>query len=278
MAVAAFVLSMMALFSQLMFFMFAGARIKVELRPAILTHRGWLVRGPDGGWSKNRPQPDRYFDAENDLWVDCAEIVVSNVGRLATTVHDIGFDFTPARGEQEWRVTMRPIEISGSAIDASSARLQPGESQTVVVMPWPTLRNALDRVASEVLIVRGSARRAGKRKAVRSPQLDGWRLGKDAERLFPYVLPTKRVQVFQALAHAWPYEKIDGLYEVYLNVWSALVPMPGLDTQRGLVEILEQYMSGDVIRQIRLKRDLEELMKSPSPARVAGLEGEPRIE
>lgn len=278
MAVAAFVLSILALSFQFISFLAAGSRIKVELRPALLTHRGTLVRGPASGWSAaRRPPSSRRFDLRTDAWIECAEITVSNVGRLPTSVHEVGLSLGPT-DKDPWIVSLAPVQTPGSCLEIHNIRLEPGQSKSFVVLLLSTVRYGLANVDGITLTVRGHAKKSGRRRGVQSPQIDSWLVKEGTERLYPHALPTKRVEVFQLLCEEWPDRQLDiaGIYDAWLTVMAAVDPPPELQDPTSLDEVLSRVFGEVSIERFVVRRKIEQLMLTSSPAKLAGLDDGPR--
>ena len=219
-ALVSLVLSAASVLSQLWHFRRSGPRLKIRLIPAVLTHTGTLVRGPDDGWSA--APPERRFGARDELWVDVAELRVENRGRLPVSVSDVGLSFEPRLNKLPWTITGKPIAVHGGVEDGRSLRLEPGESRSVFVFVWPLLAWGLAEVEGDTLRVRASATAVGRPRPLRSATAAEWKVRRGALQLYPHAEVTRHVQTFQAIAHAWPTSDITKLYEAWLDIWTVL--------------------------------------------------------
>ncbi len=94
----------------------SGARLRVSLRPAVMTHRGKIVSAPERRWP-SRLSGEMVLDGD-DLWFEVAHITVSNVGRTAVWASAAGLDFgsesrLPVRNRLT--MTLTPIAVAGGS-------------------------------------------------------------------------------------------------------------------------------------------------------------------
>lgn len=119
---------------QLILYRLSGARLRLEVRPGLLTHRGALIRWNSRAWPET--PPDMPGLREDDLWVEITEIIVANVGRTVVWVSDLGLDFGRS---SRWRrrsrvvVTVRPLAVGGGLEDNSPVRLEPGQAESMYI-------------------------------------------------------------------------------------------------------------------------------------------------
>jgi len=232
-------ISVVGLLWQLTLYRLSGARLKVGLIPAVITHRGGVVRGPERGWP-TKPPEFTVVDA-GDLWSDLACISVANIGRTVVWVSDMGLDFgseSKTKAHPRVVVTARPIAIAGGLTDNSRERLEPGQAVEMYVTVIDSIAWARETRRSRRVVVRATATMAG-RHATRSPWRRAWRVPGAGLAVYPHAQLTPEVGVFQMLLRGWPASDVTELYDAWLAVWVALE-----QGSRGvaLATVLEPYI------------------------------------
>src|SRR5437588_10814917 len=127
-ALVSIAISVVGLAWQLTLYVLSGARIRLQLFPAVMTHRRATIQGPEGRWPKRPPEPAILGDG--DLWIELAHVTVANIGRTVVWVSTIGLDLgRESWWRHRWRTTvsLRPIAVSGGLPDGSPVRLEPGQ-------------------------------------------------------------------------------------------------------------------------------------------------------
>jgi hypothetical protein len=228
---------------QLALYRLSGARIRIVIARAVMTHRGAVLAGHRGRWPKL--SMDMAFLSEGDLWVELARIDVANIGRTAIWVSDIGVDFGRDcifKMGQRTRVSLRPLAIGEGLVDNSAKRLEPGQA---TVMYFPIVE-ITDWARKGRRVARGTATLAG-RRAKLSPLRHALVTRQGDPGRLPGLCATKEVLVFQLLVNNWPTSDVDQLYEAWLGVWIALSP----EMQKGTVEeALEPYFASPMSRVV----------------------------
>lgn len=181
---------------QLVLYRLSGHRLLVRLVPAVVDSMGTIVRGPEEGFKPGAPTE---ITSSLDAWtVDLAEVQVTNVGRMAVSVSEVSLD---VRSPFQWsrkRHTIRgvPLALHGASTD-DTARIEPGESIHVLFDIW-SLIGGLRRRGRKAVVVRGSARAAGRRPR-RSRWRKRWTLDAKKGAFLTDDHPTPAERAFQAL-------------------------------------------------------------------------------
>lgn len=245
---------------QLTLYILSGARLRVRLVPALMTHRGTLTRGGEGGWPSRLP--DDASPQDGDLWAEVAEIAVANIGRTTVWVSQIGLDFGRDAGftrRSRTIMTIPPLAILGGLADNAPTRLEPGQD---VVMYVPLIDSVewAQKKRSHGATVRATASQAG-RRAKRSSWQRAWRLRKGQSPRFPHTASTRQVVLFQELLNSWPSGDVAQLYEAWLAAWNAMENGP--DTSN-LANALEPYFKGPMQSHMLAMRLRQKLLPGPS--------------
>lgn len=184
---------------QLLLYRLSGARVGVRLIPAILDANGTLARGPDRGWPA-KVQPTSILSL-GPWFVDLAEVRVTNLGRTAISVSDIGLDF----GRLHWwsigRYTIRgvPVAVHDGCLD-EVVRLETGESVSVFLDLWQLVKSHHSGRAGKSR-VRASVYPAGRRKK-RSKWRKRWVFHGSRKTLMPTQQISPELRAYQAFWRA----------------------------------------------------------------------------
>lgn len=168
-------------------YLLEGGRVRVRMRPALLTDWGELRSGPDGGWPQDSPQ----LEARGRYNVELAHVTIENLGRIAVTVTEAGLDFGRV-GRRPWHrrsVWLQPVAFDDSFTTELSVRIEPFDQCMVLFDLWPVVEHARSG-RQDKMIVRASARVAGRRIRHRSPWNRRWDIQQDQASLIPGHSPT----------------------------------------------------------------------------------------
>ena len=166
---------------QLLLYRLSGHRLLIRLVPVVLDSMNTIVRGPERGFKADAPSE---ITKTLDPWtMDLSQVTVTNIGRLPVSVSEIALDVrTRPRRESRKRHTVRgdPLQVDGASTE-DTIRIEAGESVHVLFDVW-ALVNGIRKRGAKTVIVRGSARAAG-RRARRSPWQRRWVLDENQESL-----------------------------------------------------------------------------------------------
>lgn len=264
-ALVAIAISIVGLIWQLALYRLSGARIRVELTLAVMTHRGTILKGSRGRWPKRLPDEPEVH--EGDLWAELAQISVANIGRTVVWASEIGLDFgSEARLKRRRRLTLslRPIGVGGGLTGNAPVRLEPGQSVFMFVPIVQSMSWAQGHRRHRRLTVRGTATLAG-RRAKRSPWRRACRVRKEQSIRFPHGELTRAVVVYQELLNDWPSSDVGKLYEAWFDVWVVLKDAP---ESANLAEALTPYFES-LVGRIQLANRLREAFRSAPVVSVA---------
>lgn len=251
--------SVVGLTWQLTLYHLSGARIRVTVAPALMTHMGHVLSGLNGKW----PERQQTIPKVGDLWVELAQVGVANVGRTVVWVSSIGLDFgraSPIRPSQRVRMSLRPLAVFGGLADNTSTRLEPGQDVVMYVPIIEGVEWARKELGRRHLRVRGSATLSGRRSKL-SPWLRAWRIDHDRSARYPHSEITQEVRIFQTLINAWPTSDCGQVYEAWLDVWNALT---GQSDHDNLAEALMPYFTSP-LQRFQLATTLVSIYSSSPP-------------
>jgi hypothetical protein len=216
-----------------------GGRIRLEIRPGVVSCGGALLTGPWAGWTKlgvERLGPRGRYN------IEVAVITVANLGRTAVTVSDVGLDF----GRSHWwtrhrhSISGQPVPFEGLASTSRTARLDPFDERTYLFEVWSLINAAREGRTGKALRVRASVRVAGKRLRRRSSRRRGWRVVEEQDSLIRGHTQTQAETIYRI---AWRHLRQDGGPDVYASVVAAVVeelleenPKPTKDELTKVVE------------------------------------------
>jgi hypothetical protein len=253
--------SIVGMIWQLALYRLSGARIRIAITRAVMTHRGMILVGHRGQWPVVSTGAASL--QEGDLWVELAKVDIANIGRTAIWASDIGIDFG-ADGSFKRRFRMRascrPLAIAGSLANNASRRLEPGEAVVMYVPLVEMIKWARNERRSSHVIIRGTATLAG-RRAELSPWRHALRVRKGDSGRLPHQQATDEVLVYQALVDHWPTSDVRCLYKAWLDVWNGLLP----ESHEGaLEEALASYLDS-TIESVTLASRLRRMVANRLP-------------
>ncbi|MEV4893918.1 hypothetical protein AB0K48_31485, partial [Nonomuraea sp. NPDC055795] len=201
----------------------SGARLEVQLIPAVLDIHGTIVRGPEKGWS-SRTQPAALFKELNEWNIELAEVRITNVGRTAISVSEISLDYGRFRRWRLGRYLIRgtPVAAHGCSMD-DIIRLDPGSSTSVLFDFW-LLSDKTRRAMAwrKVLHVRATAKPAG-RSVVRSRWRKRWSISRNHDRFLSFKSSTAEMAAFRTL---WRRLYVDESSRNMISAtWFTILPM-----------------------------------------------------
>jgi len=261
-AVISIVVAITSTVWQMVLYRLSGARLRLDIKPGVVTHRGTLVRWDGRRWPTRRP--DVLGWSEDDLWFEVVELVVSNQGRTVVWVSDLGLDFgrrSIRRPRDRAVISVRPIVVSGSLAGGGTIRLEAGEHKTMYVPVFDVVDWAAQEIGHPVRRVRAKVYFAGVRTK-RSPGRRAWRIV-DGSAQYPHMAISRPCLIFRELLRVWPTSDISDLYEATLQVMIVLDGHPG---RRPLIEVVEPFVPS-LLDRVRLVQRLGEL--GPTPDRAA---------
>lgn len=239
-SIASAVVALTGVVWQLALYRLSGARLQVRLRPGALTPVGHLVRGRESGWKV--PTPGAESVVGDEPWVDVAIIQVTNIGRTAVSVSEVGLDFGCHPWWKPWArhvVTGRGIPVH-EGVEGDIFRLEVGASISIIVEPWGLFR-AADHPAEE-LRVRASALPAGRRRR-RSPRRRQWTIEPEQTSIWPFSAVDQDVELFQALFREVANQDPGQVYQSWIRLHALITERqddeyPTIDELRSLLEPL----------------------------------------
>ena len=211
-------LSLVGVFWQLMLYRLNGARLLVELRPALLdVSDGKLIYGPERGWPAKAPPRPELGVSSTGRTIELGHLRVTNVGRAAISVSDVSLDVGRVSRFSRHRHTIIgiPVETHGSEREQKPVRLEPGSTIFYLVDFWRILRDVRKHRTGTVA-VRASARPAGRRPR-RSPWHKRWRIKPGQEALTPWIDVTPNIRMSRTVWRVLPKEdsgKIEYLCDI----------------------------------------------------------------
>jgi hypothetical protein len=184
--------------------------------------------------------PARFFVDENDLALGRA---LATEHRSPVTAEYIGLSFR--RPWRPWRRHVsapKPVPIGASG-QSNILRLEPGDMTEVFLDFWPVVGALPEQLRGHRLVVRGSARRVGRRWWPRSPWWKRWVIEPGQETLSSHAVMTPELRAFQAFWRCLRANDADP-YEVVHAPWLAvaLVLESGAPDDEAVVAALEPYV------------------------------------
>jgi hypothetical protein len=249
-AIGSAVIALGGLVWQISLYRLSGARVRLDITPALMTHRGTVVTWRAKSWPK--PPQDARLD-DQDMWVELARLRVANLGRTVVWVADLGLDFgreSMLRRRSRTSMTLRPVAVAGAVDSNDAIRLEPGQSATMFVPIVGAVRWASEQLGRSRLRVRAATTFGGMR-AQRSARRRSWRVGPDSVA-YPHLVVTRNTRLYRLLLEHWPSSDISKLYDACIEV---LVVHD--DPSRGsLLDVLEPYIP-NLMTRIQLASQLQ---------------------
>jgi hypothetical protein len=204
---------------QVLLYRLSGPRLVVRLVPAVIDMMNTIVRGPENGFDPEWPV--EMTQVLTGWTVDLAEVHLTNVGRTAVSVSEIGLEVGRYPRWSRARHTVRafPVAIQGASTD-NAIRLDSGESATVLFDLWVVVDEMRRRGRNRVT-VRASARGAGRRPR-RSPWRRRWVFHPGQHSFRGGEVATPTLRAYRALWRSLATEP-SGLEKVSL-VWGLIRP------------------------------------------------------
>lgn len=253
-AVGSAVIALGSLVWQICLFRLSGARVRLDVAPTVMTHRGTIVTWTTRTWP-NRPQDVRIDD--QDMWVELVRLRVANLGRSVVWVADLGLDFgreSAFRRRSRTTMTLRPIAVAGGVGDNEPIRLEPGQSASMFIPIVDSIEWASKQTGKAKVLVKAVSTFGGMRTQ-RSRRRRSWKVSPEAAR-YPHATVTPNTRLYRLLLESWPSSDISGLYDALIDVTVAHD-----DPTRGSVaDALEPYIPNLMSRiqlAMRLQTELE---------------------
>jgi hypothetical protein len=231
----ALIVSMAVAAWQLIQHLLVGGRVRIQMRPAVLTSWATLMKGPRSGW---RTGIDGELGPRGRYNVELADVTIENLGRTAVTVSDFSLDF----GRLHWwswhRHTLggRPVAFDdGATTTARSVRLEPFDERTVLFDVWQLVEAARSRGPGMSIRARASVRVAGKRRRRRSPWRQSWWIPVGRQSLLPDYTPTSFEVIYRV---AWRHLRSDSESDIDASVVAMMVEPLFDDGQRPSRDLL----------------------------------------
>lgn len=198
----------------------SGARLRVKL---LLYYRddNHAVRQVTGT-KRRRWDDDRLGQHSLDFFgIEAVRVLVTNAGRSAVSVDDIGLDVGRTAEKSWWQRGRRTITPPAFRDEDSKEpelreptigpiRLEAGATTSRVYRLWPALAEELGR-RGEAVTVRGTAHAAGKRWPRLSPRRFAWTFAPGDETWFLDHEVTPELRVYRVLWKHSRYDYVGGL-------------------------------------------------------------------
>lgn len=194
-------------FWQVALYRLSGARLQVRLRPALLDEESRLLFGPDAGWGDG---PNEGAIARpSGVYVELAEIKVTNIGRSPVFVEGIGLDFgawrrrslRPRRGNRRNSLP-RPVKLSVSAGESGTRtdlRMDAGDTTSVFADVMTLIEHQRTILNNPpILHVRGTATCAGRHPTL-SARRKQWRFSQGRDRVAEFLPTGAEYRAYQQL-------------------------------------------------------------------------------